>query len=299
MKRTSTRRTPAERTSTKRTATKGTSAKHSSTRRTSKVVVTAGLLTACAGPGAGGQTNPPPPDPSLERLHIYEVAPEQLAQARDTGFIEVSGSATVEVPADRGQVAFAVETREETADQAAAANADAMDAVLSALRGGGLPGLRLETFGYMLRPEYSNNTGQAGARARTIVAYVAINNVRATVEDVDQVGRLIDLAIQAGANRVSSISFTASETEDARAQALADAVASARAQGEAIARALGHSLGAALEVHGGADGAPPRPLMDVAMARMEAATTPIEAGDQVVTANVTIRFALGPELSGR
>jgi hypothetical protein len=272
--------------------------KRTSTNRASKVVATACLLTACAGPGAGGQANTAP-DPSLERLHIYEVAPEQLAQARDTGFVEVSGSASVEVPADRGQVAFAVETRAETADAAATANADAMEAVLAALRDAGLPGLRLETFGYMLRPEYSANTGQTGARARTIVAYIALNNVRATLDDVDEVGSLIDLAIRSGANRVSGIAFMASDTEDARAQALAEAVASARAQGEAIAGALGRSLGAAVEVRGGAERPPPRPMMDVAMARMEAATTPIEAGDQVVSANVTIRFALGPELPGR
>lgn len=232
-------------------------------------------------------------------MHIYEVAPEQLAQTADTGFIEVSGTAWVEVPADRGEVAFAVETRAETADEAASANADAMDAVLGALREGGFPGLELETFGYTLRPEYARPDPQTDPRGRGIVAYVALNNVRATLEDVDEVGRLIDVAIGSGANRVSSIAFTASDTEEARARALREAVSSARAQAQAIAEALGRTLGPALEVRGGADRPVPRPMMDVAMARMEAAATPIEAGDQLVTANVTVRFALGPETPGR
>lgn len=267
-------------------------------RRTTKILAAACALGACAGSGAGGQTNTVP-DPGRARLHIYEVAPEQLAQAADTGFVEVNGSASVDVPADQGQVAFAVETRAETADEAAAANADAMDAVLRALRQAGFPGLELETFGYTLRPEYSSPAPQAGPRERTIVAYVALNNVRATVDDVEQVGRLIDVAIGAGANRVSSIAFTASDTEEARSRALSAAVASARTQAQAIAEALGRTLGPALEVRGGADRPIPRPMMDVAVARMEAATTPIEAGDQVVTANVTVRFALGPESPGR
>jgi uncharacterized protein YggE len=40
-------------------------------------------------------------------------------------------------------------------------------------------------------------------------------------------------------------------------------------------------------------------MADFAMRAMQAAPTPIEAGDQAVTANVTIRFALGPALAGR
>jgi len=142
---------------------------------------------------------------------------------------------------------------------------------------------------------------RADVRSREIVAYTAINNVRATISEVDAVGRLIDVAIAAGANRVSNISFSASDTEEARSQALADAVASASAQARVIAEALGHELGQPMEVRGGAQRPVPirldAPALQVRAA--QAAPTPIEAGDQRVTAAVTIRFALGPELGGR
>ena len=195
-------------------------------------------------------------------------------------------------------VSFAMETRAPAANDAAYANADAMEAVLAAVRAGGFSELDLETYGYALQPEYSARTN---IRTREIVAYTALNNVRATISDVDAVGRLIDVAIAAGANRVSSISFIASETEGARSQALAQAVASARAQARVIAEALGHELGQPLEVRGGAQR--PVPMRAQAAVRTlgaaQAAPTPIEAGDQRVTATVTIRFALGPELGGR
>jgi uncharacterized protein YggE len=117
---------------------------------------------------------------------------------------------------------------------------------------------------------------------------------------VDAVGRLIDLAIGAGANRVVNIAFSASDTDDARAQAMAEAVRSARAEAEVMARALGYGLGAPLEVRGGAQRPGPVPMSFGAEAmRVQAAPTPIEAGDQLVTANVSIRFALGPALTGR
>jgi uncharacterized protein YggE len=157
------------------------------------------------------------------------------------------------------------------------------------------PGLELSTFGYSLQPEYATDP----SRVRTIAAYSVNNNVGATITDVDAVGRLIDVAIGAGANRVSSITFSASDTEQARALALAEAVRSARAEAQVIAESLGYRLGAPLEIHGGAQRPTPRPMADFAMRAMQAAPTPIEAGDQAVTANVTIRFALGREMAPR
>ena len=264
-------------------------------KRIREIVCVTVALTACAGPSAGGQVGPIADDP-LARLYLYEVASEQVAQGQESGFIEVSGSGVVSVAPDRAIVSFAMETRTPAANDAASANADAMDAVLTAIRGGSFSDLDLETFGYALQPEYSARTNN---RTREIVAYTALNNVRATISDVDAVGRLIDVAIGSGANRVSSISFMASDTEEARSQALAEAVASARAQARVIAEALGHELGQPLEVRGGAQRPVPMRAQSPMLMSAEAARTPIEAGDQSVTATVTIRFALGPELGGR
>lgn len=255
-------------------------------------------LSACAGPPAGGQT-PAPPD-ERGRLHLYEVPVQDTGtpqEAPSPGWIEVSGTGSVDVAPDRARVTFAMETRAPTADAAAGQNADAMAAVLEALRGAGFEGLELETFGYSLRPEYEATNDRRGTRR--IVAYTVLNNVGATLDDVDAVGRVIDTAISAGANRVGGISFYASDTEDARREALAEAVRSARAEAQVIAASLGHSLGPALEVRGGAQRPSPR-VMGTEMLAMaaRAADTPIEAGDQTVTASVSIRFALGPESGG-
>jgi uncharacterized protein YggE len=265
--------------------------------RAGHILVFACALTACAGPPARGQTSVPAAVQSVPP-NIYEIAPEQVLQSQEAvAFIEVSGVATVSVPADQAQVSFAMETRAQTAADAANTNAEAMDRVLGALRGGNLPGLELTTFGYSLQPQYATDQ----SRVRTIVAYAVNNNVSATITDVDAVGRLIDLAIGAGANRVASITFSASDTEPARAQALEAAVGNARAEADVIAESLGYELGAPLEIRGGAQRPVPRPMAFTAERAMsvQAAPTPIEAGDQTVSANVTIRFALGPALAAR
>jgi len=270
-------------------------------KRVSEAVALATVLSACAGPSAGGQAAPTDAPPRPEgRLHVYEVPAERIgggAQLADTGWIQVDGTGSATVVPDRASVAFAVETRASDAAGAAQSNADAMDAVLQALRDAGLPGLELETFGYALRPEYSRSND---ARTREIVAYIAQNNVRATIGDVEGVGLLIDTAIGAGANRVAGIAFFASDTREARNEAMAEAVREATAEARVIAETLGYELGPPLEVDGGAQR--PRPVMQTGLAmsaeRVQAAPTPIEAGDQTVTATVSIRFALGPRTGG-
>ena len=212
------------------------------------------VLAACTVPAVGGQTPPPGPG-GAERPNIYEVpVPHVPAHGQESGFIEVSGHAVIEVDVDRASVSFAVETRSETANSAAEANANLMAEVIRAVRAGGFAGLDLETFGYSLRPEYRSGDN----RARTIDGYTSLNNVRATISDVDAVGGVIDAAIGAGANRVASLSFSATDTDEARRRALAEAVGTARRQAEVIAASLGYSLGPPLEIRGGAQSPTPR-----------------------------------------
>jgi uncharacterized protein YggE len=244
-------------------------------KTTLKIATLATILTACATPAS---SSPPPPP----------------QEAVGEGWIQVSGAAAVTVAADRAMVSFAMETRASDASEAAGQNADAMTAVFEAVRGAGFDGLELETYGYALNPEYSATNNQ---RTREIIAYTVHNNVRATIEDVDAVGRLVDTAIGAGANRVAQISFFAADTEDARREALALAVQGAREEAEVIASSLGYDLGAPLEINGGANRSAPRAYA-AEMSMSRAAPTPIEVGDLSVAASVSIRFALGRELGG-
>ena len=230
---------------------------------TRRIVSTAVMLTACAATPAGAQ---------------------------EAGFIEVTGTGSVTIEADRAHVSFAVETRRTAAATAAAANADAMESVLSTLRSAGLEGLSIATFGYSLRPEYSR-TGTDRSGAPVIDGYTAVNNVRATISDVESVGALIDLAIQSGANRISGVAFSASSAEAAQSEALMAAVEDARVKATAIATALGRELGEALEVRGGSG--QPTPRTELGSLNLARVNTPVEPGDQVVRASVTVRFALG------
>ena len=146
----------------------------------------------------------------------------------------------------------------------------------------------VETSGYSLNPVYSNP--ERGGAPR-ITGYRIQNEVLVTLTDVDRVGPVLDAAVRAGANRVSELSFFASDPRPARLQAIGEATARAREEAEVLAAALGGRLGEALDVtvSGGSS------FPEVARfrgAEMAMADTPIEPGSQAVSVTVNLTFRL-------
>jgi uncharacterized protein YggE len=205
--------------------------------------------------------------------------------------IVTMGEGEAQVTPDRARIHVAVETRAPTAAAAAAANSRIQQAVLTRLRALGIPNERLLTIGYNVQPEYQYDR-QGGGRPR-ISGYVARNNVRADVWEIDRVGAVIDAALAAGANSISGLDFYSSREDEIRREALADAVRKARADAEAMAVAAGGRLGPLIEIQSGGYFRPPPPMPMVGNVRMEAAQaadTPISPGEQTFRTNVTARW---------
>jgi uncharacterized protein YggE len=205
--------------------------------------------------------------------------------------ITTTGAGEVRVTPDRALLILGVETQATTAEAAAASNARRLRAVLDSLRGAGLTAQQLSTTNYNVNPQFAPNS-----TTPRIVGYMVTNSVRAEVNSIGLVGKVIDAALAAGANEVSSLSFYSSTEVDAHRRALALAVAQARADAEALATAAGGHLGVLLEL---STASAPSPVY--AMARMSAGgiagrvPTPIEAGEQTISANVTARWAYLPD----
>jgi uncharacterized protein len=234
-----------------------------------RLLLSAVLIASCASlvlAQAPTSTQPPVP----------QVATTALGEAR--------------VQPDRATILFAVETRAPTAARAGSDNARRQRAVLDTLRKLGLAEGQLSTTGYSVSPEMRYDGKQP-----QLVGYLARNAVQVDVRRIDQVGSLIDAALAAGANVVSSLRFFSSRADEARRTALADAVAKARADAEAMARAAGGSLGALIEI---STSGPPRPMFEeVAMARAasaDTAPTPIDPGEQTVSVFISARWTFVP-----
>lgn len=202
--------------------------------------------------------------------------------------IRVSGDSTVAVKPDEAEIHIGVLTQSDTAQAAATQNAQKQDAVISELKKTLGSNADIKTIGYSVSPNYRypKEGGQP-----TISGYTASNVVQVKTSNLAQVGKLIDLATQSGANNIQSLRFVLKDDSTARAQALREASSKARAKAEAIAAALGLKIQRVLRVEEG--GSAIRPAFEMGAGegialRAQAAPTPIETGSIEVRATITL-----------
>lgn len=225
------------------------------------------------------------PDSAAAQINLPPVPVPQVV---------TQGRAELEVVPDRGEVVVQVETRAQAGGAAAEQNAQIIRAVLDTLRRGfGLTDRDLGTLGYSLRPQY---VYPGDGRPPSVVGFVANNLVRVRTRDLTRIGPIIDAAIRKGATGISSINFSASGEADLRRAAVSQAVANARRDAEAMATAAGGTLGDLIELSNESVQYFKAQTQPVVMmeARAMAADTPIQAGEQTISATVTARWRFVP-----
>ena len=208
--------------------------------------------------------------------------------------ISVNGEATIAAEPDQAQIDIGVTTQARTAPDASRENAERLARVLAEVKKLLGKGDEVKTSGYALNPQYRYPQGGKPE----IVGYQANNTVRIKMSKLDDVGKVIDAAMQSGANNINRLAFTLKDEDAARLDALKQASAKAKAKAEAIAASLGLKIVRIASVIEGERSI--QPIYRAApMARAEglaaAAPTPIEQG----TVDVRSTVSLVAEVSDR
>lgn len=215
---------------------------------------------------------------SLAGVFAPERASAVAAATPRNDTVSVNGTGSASGTPDTAQISAGVETSAATAKGALAANAAEMAKVIAAVRAAG--GKNVTTQYVSLSPRTDPQGKPNG--------FVATNSVAATTS-LDKAGALIDAAVDAGANTVYGPTLTNSGARALYKQALKAAVADAREHAEALAAAAGRKVGRVVAISEGGGNATP-----IAYAKAGAAdsATPIVAGEQEVTAAVSVTFEL-------
>lgn len=208
------------------------------------------------------------------------------AAAQTTPTVRASGEGVVSVKPDQMMLTVSVVTQADTAQQAADDNTTRSTVVIDALRK--LLGLQadLRTVSYSVTPIYKYPSGGTPI----LSGYSASNSVEVTTTDLSIAGRLIDIAVQAGATTVGSIRFGLKDPQPARQAALKLAVQQAKASAEAMASGLNAHVGAVITIAESSTAA----VINSDRSTSTAATvpTPVETGMVQVRASVAIEAAL-------
>lgn len=199
--------------------------------------------------------------------------------------VRATGEAVVYVQPDQVQIDIGVMTESQSAEQAARDNAAKVEKVMAALRRELGPNASIRTLNYSLYPQYRGEPRDGVPVAQT---YQANNVLRIESNKMDQVGKIADVAISAGANIIQSVNFMLRDQSEARASALRDAARQARSKVDVMAGALGLRVLRVLAVEeGGA-------ITPLYRERMEMSATMIESGSVEVRALVTVAAEVAP-----
>lgn len=205
--------------------------------------------------------------------------------------VSVSGVGRVTLTPDRASFTVGVQTLAPSLAAATQENAARMTAILAALRKAGATDRELRTTNLSIYPQQAAEPG----KQPRVVAYQVSNNVAVTRDDVATVGRLLEAAVQAGANTVSGVSFSVSDSARGRDTGLQAAFADAKAKADVLARAAGRSVGRALAITEGGAAMPPVPMPMYRRAEMAQAASyaaPVESGAEEIAFTVSVVFEL-------
>src|SRR5215211_1198816 len=162
--------------------------------------------------------------------------------------LDIAASAVGEtrVTPDRALVQVTVDSRGESAADAAAENRTKQERVTNAVKATGVASPQIRTAGYRVNPEYAERPERG--KAPKVTGYRANNTVQVEVRSVENIGRVIDAALGAGATNIGSVGLYASNTDSARREAVRLAVTKARGEAESAAAAAGGTLGTVIEL---------------------------------------------------
>ena len=213
-------------------------------------------------------------------LFVVQIAAQERTEKLPPS-IQTSGEAVVTAKPDQAQIDVGVVTQAETSQTAVAQNAQKLEETLKRLRGLLGNNADIKTISYTVSPNY--RYPKEGGEP-TITGYTATNIVRVTLDDLTQVGKVIDTATQGGANRIQNLQFMLKDEQTVQAQALSKAAISAKQKAESLASSLGLNIIRVLSV---IESSPVSiPMRNAAFSEREA-STPIEPGMIEVRANVT------------
>lgn len=157
--------------------------------------------------------------------------------------LTVQGESQFEVAPDLAKIQFAIETRSTTAQDAQLRNREIQDEIKKALNRVGVSSSDVETTNYNVQRWYEWDYKE---NKQIDKGYIVSNNFVVKTTDLQKVGDILDAGIQAGANRVDSISFELSEDKQrqVKQEALRKAATNARDKAVALAEGSGVRLGA-------------------------------------------------------
>lgn len=208
--------------------------------------------------------------------------------AEELPVLSVDGRGSAFIAPDQAELTLGVVSQGRSADQAQAENAQKSAAITQALKGLGIAASDIQSQNYSFYPNYTNKEG----RSREISGYAANHSLRVHIRNLAKAGKIIDVALGAGANEVNSLQYSVKDQSAVRKTAMGYAIADARNKAEIIAAGLGRQIVGIKSVSENTGYIETRDYASNMLRAAKAADTSIEPGMLKLDANVHIEYLL-------
>jgi uncharacterized protein len=213
---------------------------------------------------------------------ITVSSPAQIPQ------ISASGSGLVHVVPDIAYVYIGVRSEGKTVADALKKNSQSAKDIKDTLITQKVAEKDIQTSSFNVYPQQYNAAGQA-----VPTFYVVENTVYVTIRNLDEIGTILDLVANTGANSINGIYFDLSDKASAQAQARQMAIEEAKKQAEQMASLTGVKLGKLINVNVYSSGAPyaveGKGGGGVAMA---GSSVPVSTGQMTLTAEANLVYEI-------
>jgi len=209
--------------------------------------------------------------------------------------LATDGRGSVTLSPDEAQITVGVQTQASTAQAASTQNAAAIGQVITKLNSIGIANSSISTSTFYITAVYDYKSNPA-----TITGYQATHSLLVTLQSADlsalgpKVSQVIDTSVGAGANQVSQVYFTLSDSlmKTTNNQALQLALQDASARAQLMASTLGIKL-SGVDTVTSTTSSPPRAYTTASQAPNAGggvASTSILPGNFTVTASVQVSY---------
>ena len=181
------------------------------------------------------------------------LASEKTTASASTQSVTVVGEGVVNIEPDVATARIGVVVLRKTVREASSEANGIMQAVKAALLAQNIEEKDIQTRHFDISAE---RYGPEGLLPEDQVQYRVRNTAYVTIRNLDNIGGVLDAAIEAGANDIGSVRFSLENPAAVESEARAMAVADARAKAEELAALIGVSVGEVTEIseiigHGG------------------------------------------------
>jgi uncharacterized protein YggE len=234
--------------------------------------------------GEGAQVTPP-------SIAGYVGAPVITSGQQQVG-LWVNGEGKSKATPDVVLLSLGIEAESKTVARAQQDAAQAMDAVMKALKTNGVADKDIQTQRFSIQPVTQWNED----RQRQIITGYRVTNVAiAKIRKIDSAGSVIDAVAEAGGNltRIDNIGFSIEDPTPYYNEARAKAVEDAMAKAKQMASSADIRLGKLIYMSESTPYVPPVAIRDYAVkAEAAAPTTPISPGELEIQVSVQMVYEI-------